>query len=89
MVDWPCSVAIALTSGLGATVNPMRQPVIAYVFETPSTMSVWARTSGEMVAGWKNFAVAVDQRPVDVVGDDQTSFFDRQLRERPHASPRP
>ena len=39
---------------LGATVKPTRQPVIAYAFETPSMMIVLARTSGLIVAGWKN-----------------------------------
>jgi hypothetical protein len=54
VVDWPCSVAIASTTCLGATVNPTRQPVIANAFDTPSMMMVWARTAGLIVAGWKN-----------------------------------
>ena len=56
MVDCPCSVPIASTSAFGAHANPMRHPVMANALDTPSMMTVRARTSGEMVAGWKNFA---------------------------------
>ena len=55
VVDWPWIVAIASTTCFGATVNPTRQPVMAKAFETPSMMIVCARTSGPIVAGWKNF----------------------------------
>ena len=33
-VDWLCSLAIALTTGAGASAYPRRHPVMAYVFDS-------------------------------------------------------
>ena len=51
VVDCPCKVPMAAITSRGAMPKPMRQPVMAYDFETPSTMTVRRRTSGPKVAG--------------------------------------
>ncbi len=37
-------------SGAGASAQPIRQPVIAYVFDTPSTTTMRSRRSGAIFA---------------------------------------
>src|SRR5689334_4477378 len=40
-VLWLCSLPIALTTGAGPSANPIRQPVIEYVFDSdPATSTV-------------------------------------------------
>jgi hypothetical protein len=54
VVDWLCSLSIALMSGTGAPAKPMRQPVIAYDLEQPFIVTVRARRRGStsrIVAG--------------------------------------
>ena len=46
----PCTMSSALMSGTGASDQPMRHPVIAKVFDTPSTMTMRSRRSGAIFA---------------------------------------
>ena len=54
LVDWLCSLSIALVIASGAPAKPMRQPVIAYAFEQPFIVIVRSRNFGStctIVAG--------------------------------------
>ena len=42
LVAWLWKESIALATSFGAASQPMRQPVIAYVLETPLTMTVFS-----------------------------------------------
>src|SRR5438093_991049 len=53
---WLCISAIAFAIGAGATVVPIRQPVMAYVLEKPATVIVRASTSLLNVAMQVGFA---------------------------------
>src|SRR5688572_11210380 len=55
---WLCSSEMAFAIGAGASVVPMRQPVIAYVFEKPATVIVRASTSLLNVAMQVGFALS-------------------------------
>src|SRR5271155_5403184 len=44
-VDWLCSFCTAPTTGAGPSVNPSRQPVIAYVFDSDPTTRKRSRYS--------------------------------------------
>jgi hypothetical protein len=45
VVDWLCTTSSAFATCTGVIDQPMRQPVIAYVFETPSTTMIFSRPS--------------------------------------------
>ena len=59
----------------------MRQPVIAYVLETPSTRIVRFAHLGRQRRD-RDVLAAVDERAVDVVGDDQQVLLEDDLGER-------
>ena len=53
---WLCNSEIALATGSGARVVPIRQPVMAYVLENPATTIVRASASRLRVAMQVGFA---------------------------------
>src|ERR1700676_3385119 len=55
-VDWLCSLVTAAINGCGASKYPMRQPVIANVFENDPTIIRRSRPPGKL-ATVKGFAL--------------------------------
>ena len=51
VVLWPWMTSSALATSGGVIDQPMRQPVMAWVFETPSTTMMRWRRSGSTSAG--------------------------------------
>ncbi|MPN36503.1 hypothetical protein SDC9_184012 [bioreactor metagenome] len=51
VIEWVCSLCIALISSSGAMTQPILHPVIAYVFDRPDTVNVLSKAPSKDAMG--------------------------------------
>ena len=68
-----------MITSFGPSIQPTRQPVIAYVLATPFSTTVRSASSGTATGIDVDFHVAVRQVLVDLVGDHPQTVRERPL----------